>query len=73
LFLASQAARIVAGDAAEDHERLEIVAVHARMVAVGGPEIDLTGADALIGIAYRDSIGDRPVPGLAYRYHGADI
>src|SRR6266850_8469371 len=73
LFLAPETARITASHAAEDHERLEIVAVRTRVVAVGGPEIDLIVADAQIGIARREAARDGTIPGLAHRYHGADI
>src|SRR5262245_17808746 len=69
LLLVPQLARIAACDAAEDHERGALVPVHARTVAVGTPEIDLAGADAVIRIARRDAFGDGPVPCLPSRYH----
>ena len=52
---AAQGAGIAACHAAENHERFEVVAESARVIAVGRPEIDLPGAIFQIGIARRDT------------------
>src|SRR5450631_3888538 len=53
-FLAPQGTRIAARYAAEDYQRLEVVAVGTGMVVVLSPEIDLTVRHTPVWVSYRD-------------------
>ena len=58
-------ARVAPREPTEDHERLEVVAVGARVVVVVGPKIQLAGVDAVVGVRVRDAGLHRSVPRVA--------
>src|SRR5579871_4989199 len=62
-LILAEGSRVLTGDAAKDHQRIEIVAISAGVIVVVSPEVDHPRTDAEIGIGRGNALLNGAHPG----------